>query len=210
MRAGIRLLLGLTLLAVLLATPALAFDCDEIVPAGHWAYGVCAYLQCHHALEAYPAGAFSGECLLTNAEFHCAAVAGQLYYEQHKPSPSTKVLLAMLDWEFMYPPTGRDNGWLQEHRLDPDSFRDVPANCWTYAVMQYLVDREILMGFPDGYFNGTQTLTYWEFVVATARATDPNREWSEPSSKVDEPSMLMMTALKQEFAEGLNASGGFR
>lgn len=49
-------------------------------------------------------------------------------------------------------------------------FPDVPENHWAYMMVQDLVYKGIVVGYPDGNFSGDRTLTRYEFAVALDRA----------------------------------------
>jgi hypothetical protein len=49
-------------------------------------------------------------------------------------------------------------------------FQDVPTTHWAYEAVTYLQQKDILKGYPEGYFRGKRTLTRYEFAVALQRA----------------------------------------
>ena len=49
-------------------------------------------------------------------------------------------------------------------------FPDVPENHWAYAMVQDLAYKGIVVGYPDGNYQGSRTLTRYEFAVALDRA----------------------------------------
>ena len=49
-------------------------------------------------------------------------------------------------------------------------FPDVPENHWAYMMVQDLAYKGIVVGYPDGNYNGERTLTRYEFAVALDRA----------------------------------------
>ena len=49
-------------------------------------------------------------------------------------------------------------------------FPDVPENHWAYAMVQDLAYKGIVVGYPDGNYQGNRTLTRYEFAVALDRA----------------------------------------
>ena len=53
-----------------------------------------------------------------------------------------------------------------------DMFKDVPADHWAYAAVSDLQQKKILVGYPNGYFQGKRVLTRYEFAVALKRALD--------------------------------------
>ena len=52
----------------------------------------------------------------------------------------------------------------------PDMFKDVDQNHWAYQAVESLRAKNIVVGYPDGYFRGKRTLTRYEFAVALDRA----------------------------------------
>ncbi len=52
----------------------------------------------------------------------------------------------------------------------PDMFKDVDQNHWAYPAVEFLRGKNIVVGYPDGYFRGKRTLTRYEFAVALERA----------------------------------------
>jgi len=51
-----------------------------------------------------------------------------------------------------------------------DMFKDVPSDHWAYAAVSDLQQKKILVGYPNGYFQGKRVLTRYEFAVALQRA----------------------------------------
>jgi len=49
-------------------------------------------------------------------------------------------------------------------------FSDVPANHWALGDLQYLAERGIITGLPNGKFKGDQALTRYSAVAMVARA----------------------------------------
>src|SRR5579863_8165652 len=52
----------------------------------------------------------------------------------------------------------------------PDMFKDLDQNHWAYQAVESLRAKNIVVGYPDGYFRGKRTLTRYEFAVALDRA----------------------------------------
>src|SRR2546430_8367396 len=52
----------------------------------------------------------------------------------------------------------------------PDMFKDVDKSHWAYEATESLRSKNIVVGYPDGYFRGKRTLTRYEFAVALDRA----------------------------------------
>jgi len=53
-----------------------------------------------------------------------------------------------------------------------DMFKDVPSDHWAYSAISDLQQKKILLGYPNGYFQGKRVLTRYEFAVALKRALD--------------------------------------
>jgi hypothetical protein len=49
-------------------------------------------------------------------------------------------------------------------------FKDVDRSHWAYEAVESLRSKNIVIGYPDGYFRGKRTLTRYEFAVALDRA----------------------------------------
>ncbi len=54
----------------------------------------------------------------------------------------------------------------------PSEFSDVPTDHWAYAAVESLRAKNILVGYPDGYYRGKRTLSRYEFAVALKRALE--------------------------------------
>jgi len=52
----------------------------------------------------------------------------------------------------------------------PDMFKDLDTSHWAYQATENLRSKNIVIGYPDGYFRGKRTLTRYEFAVALDRA----------------------------------------
>ena len=52
------------------------------------------------------------------------------------------------------------------------AYDDVPTDHWAYNALDYLTQRGVLEGYPDGFFKGDRTLTRYEFAQAIARLLD--------------------------------------
>jgi hypothetical protein len=57
-------------------------------------------------------------------------------------------------------------------QVAPPEFSDVPTDHWAYEAVESLRAKNILVGYPDGYFRGKRTLSRYEFAVALKRALD--------------------------------------
>jgi len=61
---------------------------------------------------------------------------------------------------------------IQAQAQNPMPFPDVPQDHWAYQAVTDLQQKGILIGYPDGRFNGQRVLTRYEFAVALKRALD--------------------------------------
>jgi len=57
-------------------------------------------------------------------------------------------------------------------QVAPSQFSDVPTDHWAYEAVESLRAKNILVGYPDGYFRGKRTLSRYEFAVALKRALE--------------------------------------
>jgi hypothetical protein len=78
-----------------------------------------------------------------------------------------------------------------------NAYEDVPRDHWAYNALDYLTDRGVLEGYPDGFFKGDRTLTRYEFAQAIARLLD---SIGTPS---DENIRIMAETLRAEFSDQL-------
>jgi hypothetical protein len=68
-----------------------------------------------------------------------------------------------------------------------DMFKDVPSDHWAYAAVSDLQQKKILVGYPNGYFQGKRVLTRYEFAVALKRALDAISTKEGPPGKDGTP-----------------------
>jgi hypothetical protein len=78
------------------------------------------------------------------------------------------------------------------------AYDDVPRDHWAYNALDYLTDRGVLEGYPDGFFKGDRTLTRYEFAQAVARLLD-----TIEGSNSDEQIRIMAETLRAEFSDQL-------
>lgn len=57
-------------------------------------------------------------------------------------------------------------------QVAPSEFSDVPTDHWAYDAIESLRAKNILVGYPDGYYRGKRTLSRYEFAVALKRALE--------------------------------------
>jgi len=78
------------------------------------------------------------------------------------------------------------------------AYDDVPRDHWAYNALDYLTERGVLEGYPDGFFKGDRTLTRYEFAQAVARLLDTldQKDWGEQIN-------IMAETLRAEFSDQL-------
>jgi hypothetical protein len=79
------------------------------------------------------------------------------------------------------------------------SFDDVATDHWAYNALDYLTEKGVLEGYPDGFFKGDRTLTRYEFAQAIARLLDTIGE----AGGSDEQVNIMAETLRAEFSDQL-------
>ncbi|HES58189.1 MAG TPA: hypothetical protein ENO21_02035, partial [Firmicutes bacterium] len=82
------------------------------------------------------------------------------------------------------------------------AYDDVPRDHWAYNALDYLTERGVLEGYPDGFFKGDRTLTRYEFAQAIARLLD-----SIGDGASDEQIRIMAETLRAEFSDQLAELG---
>src|SRR5512147_393700 len=78
------------------------------------------------------------------------------------------------------------------------AYDDVPRDHWAYNALDYLTERGVLEGYPDGFFKGDRTLTRYEFAQAVARLLDTIQ-----AGNVEEQIKIMADTLRAEFSDQL-------
>jgi hypothetical protein len=66
-----------------------------------------------------------------------------------------------------------------------DITRDVPFDHWAYDAVQKLVEKGIIVGYPDRTFKGDRAMTRYEFAMAIARLVDmiPEKGAAQPGER---------------------------
>ncbi len=82
------------------------------------------------------------------------------------------------------------------------AYDDVPRDHWAYNALDYLTERGVLEGYPDGFFKGDRTLTRYEFAQAIARLLD-----TIGTGSGDENVNIMAETLRAEFSDQLAELG---
>ena len=78
------------------------------------------------------------------------------------------------------------------------AYDDVPRDHWAYNALDYLTERGVLEGYPDGFFKGDRTLTRYEFAQAIARLLDSVGTGADGDSI-----RVMAETLRAEFSDQL-------
>ena len=78
-------------------------------------------------------------------------------------------------------------------------FEDVPADHWAYDALEFLSERSVVEGYPDGVFQGERLLTRYEFAIAVARLMDS----AESSCAFTGDLQLIAEIARQEFSAEL-------
>lgn len=88
---------------------------------------------------------------------------------------------------------------------------DVPAGHWAKDAIDRLVERGIILGYPDGTFRGTQNLTRYEAAVIIARVLDQIRVGEVPVAPnpggINDEDLTALQNAIQELAADLTALG---
>src|SRR2546428_7356385 len=84
------------------------------------------------------------------------------------------------------------------YAANPTAYDDVDKDHWAYNALNYLTNKGVLEGYPDGFFKGDRTLTRYEFAQAIARLLD-----SIDQGKGDDSDKVMAETLRAEFSDQL-------
>ena len=52
----------------------------------------------------------------------------------------------------------------------PDSYPDLPPSHWAYEAVTFLTDKQVVVGYPDGYYRPDQKVTRGEFATMVIKA----------------------------------------
>ena len=84
------------------------------------------------------------------------------------------------------------------HAQDSKLFMDVPQSHWAYEAVSSLQTKQILLGYPDGYFRGKRPLTRYEFAIALDRALKTIVATPGPAGKDGAPGATGATGAQGE------------
>jgi len=79
------------------------------------------------------------------------------------------------------------------------SYDDVKPGHWAYGALDYLTQKGVLEGYPDGFFKGDRTLTRYEFAQAIARLLDTIDATGNKDTDVN----VLAESLRAEFSDQL-------
>ena len=82
-------------------------------------------------------------------------------------------------------------------------FVDVPLNHWAYDSVQSLAAKGVIVGYPDGTFGGSRTMTRYEFAEAVAKAL----AYVEGMDFASAEDVAILEKLAIEFADELASLG---
>ncbi len=85
-------------------------------------------------------------------------------------------------------------------------FPDVPWDHWAYDAVTYLEDEGLIIGYPDGTFQGDRPLTRYEFAIVVSRAYDQFLEMlddvdTKPSIDVEAVLDILLDEFQPEIDE---------
>jgi len=86
-----------------------------------------------------------------------------------------------------------------------EEFKDVPKTHWAYDAVDYLLNKGLIEGYPDGTFKGERTMTSYEFAQVIARAYVAMEEKLTNGEKASIDTEAIMNDLMEEFAPELDA-----
>ncbi|MCB1187546.1 S-layer homology domain-containing protein [bacterium] len=76
------------------------------------------------------------------------------------------------------------------------SFSLVPTDHWAYPALKHLSDRDLVEGYPSGYFQGDRPMSRYEFAQVMSNLLE--------LSPADDKSRLAVVALQTEFSGELS------
>lgn len=89
--------------------------------------------------------------------------------------------------------------WIGAALANP--FADVPSGHWAYEAVDYLQQKGIVEGWPDGQYKGDRLLTRYEFAQAIARVVKKLAQTGNNDPQIN----ALVAQLKDEFNKELNA-----
>ena len=93
------------------------------------------------------------------------------------------------------------------------AYDDVPHDHWIYPILEELSDQDYILGYPDGFFDGSITLSRYEISLAVANLMDTysikpkhdGRRLSKITPDEEEQLRIQIENLRSEFASELGA-----
>ena len=117
------------------------------VPSDYWAYNYVEYTVANNIVAGYNDGRYHPDWLLTRGQ------------------------LAVFIARALAEPTGED-GLADYEPPETPTFPDVPTDFWCYKYVEYIVERNITSGYPDGLYHSAREVTRDQMAVFMARAFD--------------------------------------
>jgi hypothetical protein len=115
------------------------------VPADHWAFHEIEYVVDSAVVAGYPDGNYHPDWTLTRGQ------------------------MAVFIARSICTPTG-EAGLADYVPPDSPTFDDVPTWYWSYSHIEYLVERNVVRGYPDGRYRPAQTVTRGQMAVYICQA----------------------------------------
>ncbi len=189
-------IVSMLLMLVFTVSPAWAASAFPDID-GHWAEDEITYLAGQGLVSGFPDGTFKPSETVTRAQV-AAVVAGQLGLDPEPAAfpdvPSThwanEAIGALVDEGIM---SGYPNGTFQPSNpmtraevavvltnaygytatSSVSSFADVSVSFWAFGNIQALYDNYITIGYPDGTYKPSNTMTRAEFSIFMAKSLNP-------------------------------------
>jgi uncharacterized repeat protein (TIGR02543 family) len=117
------------------------------VPPDHWAYSSVEYTAANNVVEGYPSGTYQPAWQVNRAQ------------------------MAVFIARSIVTPTG-EAGLEPYEAPEVPTFNDVPTNYWSYKHVEYLVENGTVVGYPDGLYRPSKTVTRDQMAVYLGRCFD--------------------------------------
>lgn len=204
--------------------PARAASAYDDVPEGHWSYAALHYLVDQGLIMNVSASKING--VLTRYEFSVATAEAvdRLAGDEDASVESRLVTRALFhayrdqlcelsdwgsnvpDWDSSLPWVSEELSHCNEKQSTDRAYDDVPNTNWAYPALNYMTEKGILEGFPEGFFSGRRTLTAYEFAQAISRLQDALFSTGNASTVITAESdvpveVMLANALKEQFAD---------
>jgi hypothetical protein len=117
------------------------------MPTDHWAYKHVEYCVANGIVQGYDPVTYAPLVILNRAQM------------------AVFIARAIAD------PTGEE-GLADYQPPDTPTFTDVPTDFWSHKHIEYLAERQVVGGYPDGSYQPAATVTRDQMAVYIARAFD--------------------------------------